>query len=89
MRSVPIELEAIAALAFVEMLEAGFVRVGEFHYVHHDRDGTPFADPAEMGGRLAGAAMETGIGLTLLPVLYMAAGFGGRRPEARAAALRP
>jgi formiminoglutamate deiminase len=81
----PDDLEAIAALAYVEMVEAGFVRVGEFHYVHHDRDGTPFADPAEMGARLAAAAAETGIGLTLLPVLYMAAGFGGvtPRPEQR------
>lgn len=77
----PDELEAIAALAFIEMLEAGFVRVGEFHYVHHDRDGTPFANPAEMGARLAAAAAETGIGLTLLPVLYMAAGFGGIAPK--------
>jgi len=81
----PEEFEAIAALAFVEMLEAGFVAVGEFHYVHHHRDGTPFADPAEMGARLAAAAAETGIGLTLLPVLYMASGFGGAapRPEQR------
>ena len=77
----PDEMEAIAALAFVEMLESGFVRAGEFHYVHHDRDGTPFANPAEMGGRLAAAAAETGIGLTLLPVLYMAAGFGGVAPK--------
>jgi formiminoglutamate deiminase len=77
----PDEVEAIAALAFVEMLEAGFVRVGEFHYVHHDRDGTPFANPAEMGGRLVAAAAETGIGLTLLPVLYMASGFGGVVPK--------
>ncbi|NIJ19388.1 formiminoglutamate deiminase [Sphingomonas naasensis] len=81
----PDALEAIAALAFVEMLEAGFVRTGEFHYVHHDRDGTPFANPAEMGARLAAAAAETGIGLTLLPVLYMTSGFGGAapRPEQR------
>ncbi len=77
----PDDLEAIAALAFVEMLEAGFVRVGEFHYVHHDRDGTPFANPAEMVARLAAAAAETGIGLTLLPVLYMASGFGGAAPK--------
>jgi formiminoglutamate deiminase len=81
----PDQLEAIAALAFVEMLEAGFIQVGEFHYVHHDIHGAPFADPAEMGARLAAAAMETGIGLTLLPVLYMASGFGGAapRPEQR------
>lgn len=81
----PDEIEAIAALAYAEMLEAGFVQVGEFHYVHHDREGTPFADPAEMGTRLAAAAAETGIGLTLLPVLYAASGFGGAapRPEQR------
>lgn len=81
----PDQLEVIAAMAFVEMLESGFVRTGEFHYVHSDRDGTPFANPAEMGARLAAAAAETGIGLTLLPVLYMASGFGGAapRPEQR------
>ncbi len=78
----PDELEAIAALAYAEMLESGFVQVGEFHYVHHDRGGAPFADPAEMGARLAAAAAETGIGLTLLPVLYMTAGFGGVLPRA-------
>jgi formiminoglutamate deiminase len=77
----PDEIGAIAALAYVEMLEAGFVQVGEFHYVHHDRDGTPFADPAEMGARIAAAAAETGIGLTLLPVLYAASGFGGAPPK--------
>lgn len=81
----PDELEAIAGLAFVEMLEAGFVQVGEFHYIHRDIHGAPFADPAEMGARLAAAAMETGIGLTLLPVLYMTSGLGGAapRPEQR------
>jgi len=59
--------------------------VGEFHYIHRDIHGVPYADPAEMGARLAAAAMETGIGLTLLPVLYMASGFGGAspRPEQR------
>ncbi|MET0307627.1 MAG: formimidoylglutamate deiminase [Sphingomonas sp.] len=77
----PDEIEAIAALAYIEMLEAGFVQVGEFHYVHHDRSGMPFADPAEMGGRIAAAAAETGIGLTLLPVLYAASGFGGTAPK--------
>lgn len=73
----PEALEAIAAMAFVEMLESGFVRVGEFHYLHHQADGTPFADLAEMGGRLAAAAAATGIALTLLPVLYQDGGFGG------------
>ena len=68
---------AIAALAYVEMLERGFTRVGEFHYLHHDTDGTPFANPAEMSQAIMAAAAETGIGLTLLPVFYAHAGFGG------------
>ena len=79
----PDDLEALAALAFAEMLEAGFTRVGEFHYLHHDRDGTPFADPGELAGRLAAAAAHTGIGLTLLPALYAHGGFGGAPPGAR------
>src|SRR6201997_5311694 len=60
----PEELEALAALAFAEMLEGGFTRVGEFHYLHHDREGMPFSDPGELAGRLAAAAAQTGIGLT-------------------------
>lgn len=77
----PDEIEAIAALAFVEMLEAGFGSVAEFHYLHHQPGGTPYADPAELAHRIVAAATETGIGLTLLPVLYT---YGG----ANAAALR-
>src|ERR1700756_3339294 len=49
----PGQLEAITALCFAEMLEAGFTHVGEFHYLHHDCDGTPFADPGELAGRVA------------------------------------
>ena len=48
-------MEAIAAFAYMEMLEAGFTRVGEFHYVHHDRGGRRFSDPAEMAHRIAAA----------------------------------
>ncbi len=66
----PEEIEAIAALAFMEMLEAGFGSVAEFHYLHHQPGGTPYADPAELAHRIVAAATETGIGLTLLPVLY-------------------
>jgi formimidoylglutamate deiminase len=66
----PEEVEAIAAQAFLEMLESGFTRVGEFHYVHHDPEGAPYADVAELAVRIAAAAAETGIGLTLLPVFY-------------------
>ena len=78
----PEELQIIAALAYMEMLEAGFTRVGEFHYLHHAQDGRPFADPAEMAARIAAAAAQTGIGLTLLPVFYAHAGFGGQAPHA-------
>ena len=74
----PDQMQALAAMAFVEMLEVGFTRVGEFHDIHHAPDGTPYADPAEMGARLAAAADETGIALTLLPVLYHCGGFGGQ-----------
>lgn len=76
----PEDLEAIAAQAYVEMLESGFTRVGEFHYLHHDPRGEPYANPAEMAERLAAAAQEAGIGLTLLPVFYAHSGFGGAAP---------
>lgn len=75
----PDELQTIAALAYMEMLEAGFTRVGEFHYLHHAQTGT-FDDPAEMAGRIVAAAEATGIGLTLLPVFYAHSGFGGLPP---------
>src|ERR1700761_3457065 len=79
----PEDLEAIAALAYAEMLECGFTQVGEFHYLHHDRGGVPFLDPAEMATRIAAAAEATGIGLTLLPTLYAHGGFGGTDPNKR------
>lgn len=71
----PEDVEAIAALVYCEMLETGFTSVGEFHYLHHDRDGTPFSDLAEMSGRICRAAQTSGIALTLLPVFYRWAGF--------------
>jgi formiminoglutamate deiminase len=76
----PDDVEAIAAQAFVEMLQTGFTRVGEFHYLHNDAAGAPYADPAEMVARIAAAAADTGIGLTLLPVFYAHGGFGGAPP---------
>jgi formiminoglutamate deiminase len=79
----PDEVEAVTAQAYVEMLEAGFTRVGEFHYLHHDSSGAEYTDIGEMAGRVAGAAAETGIALTLLPVFYAHAGFGGARPPTR------
>jgi len=77
----PDQVEAVAAQLYVEMLEAGFSRVGEFHYLHHDRDGNPYANLAEMAERIAAAAGETGIGLTLLPVFYAHSSFGGAAPN--------
>ncbi len=78
----PEQCEAIAALAYAEMLESGFTRVGEFHYLHHAPDGSRYADIAEMSGRIAAAAETAGIGLTLLPVFYAHGGFGGQAPGA-------
>lgn len=78
----PDDTEAVSTLLYVEMLEQGFTRVGEFHYLHHDHDGTPYANPAEMATRIAQAAEITGIGLTLLPSFYAHDGFGGAAPHA-------
>lgn len=75
-RMTPNDVRAIASLAYMEMLESGFTRVGEFHYLHHDRDGLPYTNIAEMGVAIASAAKDSGIGLTLLPVLYTYSGFG-------------
>lgn len=73
----PEDVAAVAAWLYVEMLEAGFTRVAEFHYLHHAPDGTPYANIAEHAVRIAEAASATGIGLTLLPVFYAHGGFGG------------
>ncbi|TJW55051.1 MAG: formimidoylglutamate deiminase [Mesorhizobium sp.] len=77
----PDQVEAVAAQLYVEMLEAGFSRVGEFHYLHHDHDGQPYANIAEMAERITAAVADTGIGLTLLPVLYAHSSFGGAVPN--------
>ncbi|MGC4108413.1 MAG: formimidoylglutamate deiminase [Thermomicrobiales bacterium] len=77
----PEQMEVVAQQAYIDMLESGFTRVGEFHYLHHGQDGTPYDDPAEMAVRIVAAAQETGIGLTLLPVFYAHATFGGADPE--------
>ena len=71
-------LQAVAAQLYVEMLEAGYTTVCEFHYLHHAADGTPHAQPDAMSQALLRAARETGIRITLLPVLYMTGGFDGR-----------
>jgi formimidoylglutamate deiminase len=74
----PDALRAIAAQLYVEMLKAGYTQVGEFHYLHHQPDGTPYVQPEAMSLALIEAAREAGIALTLLPVLYMSGGFDGR-----------
>ena len=76
----PEQVEAVAAQLYMEMLEAGFSRVGEFHYLHHDKDGGHYANIAEMAERIGAASAEAGIGLTLLPVFYAHSGFGGAAP---------
>jgi formimidoylglutamate deiminase len=70
----PENVQAIAAQVYMEMLEAGFGAVAEFHYLHHDIGGARYGDLAEMSGRIIAGADQAGIGLTLLPVLYQ---FGG------------
>jgi formimidoylglutamate deiminase len=79
-RLTPDDLEAITAQAYIEMLEGGFTRVGEFHYVHHDGAGLPYEDIGELATRVCAAAQATGINLTLLPVFYAHANFGGGNP---------
>lgn len=74
----PEDVEAIAAQAMVEMAEAGFAAVCEFHYLHHPVGGGTYADPAELSQRIIQAARETGLGLTHLPVIYEQGGVDGR-----------
>ncbi len=76
----PEQLGHIATALYVEMLEAGYTSVCEFHYLHHDSDGQPYADDATLSASLVDAADRAGIGLTLLPVLYQASDFGGKPP---------
>ncbi len=71
-------LHAVACQLYVEMLEAGYTSVCEFHYVHHAADGQPYAQADAMSQALLRAARDTGIRITLLPVLYMTGGFDGR-----------
>lgn len=77
----PEQVGIIARQLYIEMLKAGYTGVAEFHYVHHDVDGNPYANPAELALRVSQAATDAGIGLTLLPVLYSHAGFGGQAPN--------
>ncbi len=75
LRITPAQLEAIAAQLYAELLWAGYTQVCEFHYLHNDLHGKPYADPSEMSAALIRAAQTVGIGITLLPTLYMRSGF--------------
>lgn len=75
-RLTPEDYEAIAALVYLEMLHFGMTAVCEFHYVHHQPGGKRYANPAEMSDRMIAAAARTGLGMTLLPVLYAHGGIG-------------
>lgn len=81
-RLTPDDVEVIANQLYIEMLCAGYTSVAEFHYLHHDAQGRAYANPAEMGERIVAAASASGIGLTLLPVLYAHGNFGGAPPTA-------
>ena len=76
----PEDLQAVAAQLYVEMLKSGSTVVGEFQYLHHQPDGTPYDEPAELSLRCLSAAEEAGIAITLLPTLYAYGGFGGQAP---------
>lgn len=77
----PDDLSTIATQLQIEMLKAGYTAVAEFHYLHNAPDGRPYADPAELSRALLAAAGRSGIGMTLLPVLYQTSGFGGQPPS--------
>ncbi len=80
----PDQLEAIAAMLYAEMLRHGYTHVAEFHYLHHDRSGSPFENRAEMGERLLAAADSVGMNITLVPMFYQMGGFGkSAEPEQR------
>jgi formimidoylglutamate deiminase len=85
LRVSPQQLRDVAAQLYVELLHGGYTQVCEFHYLQHAPDGTPYDDPGVMAWALADAAAATGIGLTLLPVLYQRAGFAqpALRPDQR------
>ena len=72
----PDQAEAIAAILYGEMLRHGYTHVAEFHYLHHDKTGKPYANLAEMGERMVAAAKTAGIKITLVPVFYQKGGFG-------------
>ena len=80
-RITPEGLASVAQWLYIEMLKAGYTSVCEFHYVHHTPEGSRYANPAELAQRVVDAASASGIGMTMLPVLYQYSGFGSRAPR--------
>ncbi|MCC8401468.1 formimidoylglutamate deiminase [Paraburkholderia sp. MMS20-SJTN17] len=80
-RITPEGLASVAQWLYIEMLKAGYTSVCEFHYVHHAQDGRRYANQAELAQRVVDAASASGIGITMLPVLYQFSGFGARAPR--------
>lgn len=78
----PDEMEQVATVCYKQMLRKGYTHVAEFHYLHHDKNGKPYANLAEMGERLLAAAANAGIKITLVPVFYQQGGFG-KDPQPR------
>lgn len=72
----PEQMEAVATMLYSEMARHGYTAVAEFHYLHHDKDGSPYPNLAEMGTRLMAAAQKAGIRITLVPMFYQQGGFG-------------
>jgi formimidoylglutamate deiminase len=77
----PDDMHVLATQVYIDMLKAGYTAVGEFHYVHHQQDGTPYADRPLMSRQIVQAAIETGIAITHMPVLYAHSGFGAQAPK--------
>jgi formimidoylglutamate deiminase len=78
----PDQMQAVATMLYAEMLRKGYTQVAEFHYLHHDKNGKPYSNLAEMGLRLVQAAADAGIKITLIPVFYQKGGFG-KDPQPR------
>lgn len=72
----PDEMKAAAAMLYADLVRHGYSNVAEFHYLHHDRNGKPYNNLAEMGAALIEAASEAGIKITLIPIFYQKGGFG-------------
>lgn len=78
----PDHMQQVATACYREMLRNGYTHVAEFHYLHHDKEGKPYGNLAEMGERLLAAATHAGIKITLVPVFYQKGGFGAE-PQPR------